>query len=428
MLRDWHLIFAMALALCAPPATCQAPDPLPDPLTLEVALSLADEGHPELEKAEADRRLAEAEVDAARARRGTHISARGFSRYVDPNPEAQDQSHDDQSVGLAVVKPLLDFGRSAAAREAAQHQLRGTELAYLNARARHRLDVMARFFDVILADLTYARDNEAMAAAYVDYDRARDRNELGQVSDVVLLEFESRYQEARSRRYASQSGQRAARARLALALNRPDRLPATLVEPDLAASGRDLPEVESLIQEALANNPGLRALRAQVQSAQEGTRAARAEARPMVYGEVEGAYYTRNLSSRDRFRAGVQVEVPLYQGGAVAASVARQQAEVQRLQAILMVEEMRVREAVLDAWLELQTLQARREEVGVLRQYRDLSLDRIRALYELEVRADLGEAMVEVSEVRLKTAEVEYGSALAWARLDTLVGRLEEGP
>ena len=424
----WRLLVALPLALCAAPATCQASDPLPDPLTLELALSLADEGHPDLQKAEANRSLAEAEVDAARALRGTRITARGFSRYVEPNPEAQDQSHDDQSVGLAVVKPLLDFGRSAAAQEAAQHELRGSELAYQDARVRHRLHVMACYFDVILADLTYARDNEAMAAAYVDYDRARDRNELGQVSEVVLLELESRYQEARSRRYASQSRQRAARARLALALNRPEQLPSTLVEPDLADSTRELPEAETLTQEALANNPGLRALRAQVQSAQQRARAARAEARPMVYGEVEGAYYTRNLSSRDRVRAGVQFEVPLYQGGAVAASVARQQAEVQRLQAILVAEEMKVREAVLEAWLELHTLQARREEVDVLRRFRDLSLDQVRALYELEVRADLGEAMVEISEARLRAAEVRYGSALAWARLDALAGRPGEGP
>ena len=55
---------------------------------------------------------------------------------------------------------------------------------------------MRSFFDVILADLQYARDNEAMAGAYIDADRARDRHELKRLSDVDLLQLEAAYQEA----------------------------------------------------------------------------------------------------------------------------------------------------------------------------------------------------------------------------------------
>ncbi|MEN8128730.1 MAG: hypothetical protein ABFS45_00765, partial [Pseudomonadota bacterium] len=68
---------------------------------------------------------------------------------------------------------------------------------------RHRLEIMRLFFDVILADLEYTRDNEAMAIAFVEADRAGDQNELGQVSDVDLLAKEDAYQARRIKRLVS---------------------------------------------------------------------------------------------------------------------------------------------------------------------------------------------------------------------------------
>ena len=60
--------------------------------------------------------------------------------------------------------------------------------------------------------------------------------------------------------------------------------------------------------------------------------------------------------------------------------------------------------------------------------YRDIAQDRARTEYELEFRADLGDAMVEVSEARLRVARVAYGAALAWARLNMLTGQALEPP
>ena len=63
--------------------------------------------------------------------------------------------------------------------------------------------------------------DEVMAIAYVRVDRARDRQELGQISDIERLAAETTYQEARSARYQAQTEQRIRRVQLAEALNRP---------------------------------------------------------------------------------------------------------------------------------------------------------------------------------------------------------------
>jgi hypothetical protein len=56
--------------------------------------------------------------------------------------------------------------------------------------------------------------------------------------------------------------------------------------------------------------------------------------------------------------------------------------------------------------------------------YRDLYLDRSRALYELEVKSDLGDAMTRVTEAQWLAAQVEFRLALTWARIDALTGDL----
>ena len=114
--------------------------------------------------------------------------------------------------------------------------------------------------------------------------------------------------------------------------------------------------------------------------------------------------------------------MPIYSGGRTAADVARRRAEVSEARAELARQELEVRQAVLDLWLELNTLYVQREKVAALSVYRDLYLDRSRALYEMEVKTDLGDSMARTTEARLRRAEVEYQIALAWARLDAVLG------
>jgi len=56
--------------------------------------------------------------------------------------------------------------------------------------------------------------------------------------------------------------------------------------------------------------------------------------------------------------------------------------------------------------------------------FAELSLDKNRALYELEVKADLGYSMVKFSEAERKVVQTSFEIALAWAQLDALSGTL----
>jgi outer membrane protein TolC len=277
--------------------------------------------------------------------------------------------------------------------------------------------------DVLRADLEFRVQDEVMAIAYVQMDRARDRQELGQVSDIERLAAETLYQEARSARYQAQAEQRTRRVRLAEALNRPGQLSSALAEPDLQIVGIEPPDLADLSAEVLQNNSYLQALRAGTEAARERLQASRALDRPIITGRAEANEYERHTGSSDPWSVGVQLEVPLYTGGRSSAERALARAELQRSKAELARAELALRQDVQSLWEEINVLRAGREEMRTRMDYRELYLDRSRTLYEMEVRTDLGDAMIVSSQARQRQAELEYQLLLNWARLNALRGQ-----
>ncbi|MDH5180390.1 MAG: TolC family protein [Gammaproteobacteria bacterium] len=403
-------------------------DKLPEPLTLEYALKLADEQTPELQRYQSDIDNAQADLRAAESLSGFKSSIEAQARWVEPADVVVGLGNEDHRYGITAKQNLYDFGRSSAAENAAQHRLAAGQLRYISARQRRRIEIMRRYFDVMLADLQFYRYNEEMAVAYIAMDRTRERRKLGQASDLEVLEKEVENQRIRHLRYQSQNEQRRARALLAQALNRPDQLSNTLTKPELPLLDRKLDEVENYQKQALDNNPLLKALQREVAAAEQSVTEARARYSPSLQGQAEAWSYTRELGSSDKWRAGVTLEIPLTTGGESDAQIARARARLYQARAALRERQFALQQAVLETWLDLENLRIKLDGMRANAQYRELYLDRSRALYEMEIKTDLGDAMVRVSEAERNLRETEYNIAVGWARLEALTGQMQLDP
>ncbi len=386
------------------------------------AWAMAEQPHPRLEVARQRWLEAEAERELAASATGLALGIDGQVRWVRPPPAFDDRIRGDHRVRLYARKRLYDSGRSKSLRLAAGAEAEARRWLWQDARMRHRLQVMEAFFDVLLADLEFDRDNEAMAMAYVRYDEAQQRHQLGQLSELGLLASETRYQSARERRFASQARQQQARARLAVLLNRPGQLPDELAMPDLPGNQRRLPELEALLAQAQQHNPVLLAAGERVRSARQRLRRARAERGLVIEAEGELAAYSRVFGFSDPWRATLYVDIPFYQGGGVAARRDRQRAELARLQAELEQFQHELAQGVREHWLRLEQLLIERQQREVAMAYRELYLDQARIRYEQEVETDLGDAMVELSAAELARVRTEFDLALTWASLEALLG------
>ncbi|MDP3126017.1 MAG: TolC family protein, partial [Thiobacillus sp.] len=259
-------------------------------LTLDEALAMVAAPHP-------DRRIAESDLAVARADRDQAASLRDFRLYLDGSlatGQGDTGGWRANNIGRIVArKPLFDFGRSSQAVAAANQEVAARQTALFHVQSLRRIDIMARYFDVLLADMQYAADNEFMAVAYVSWDNAQDRFKVGQISQPELLRLDADYQAIRERREASLQSVRSSRQRLAHALYRPGNLPTELAEPVLAGNALPLADYETLLPWVMEKNPQVQVLQAQVAATDARIAAVRAERNPMLDAEVVGADYSR---------------------------------------------------------------------------------------------------------------------------------------
>jgi outer membrane protein TolC len=406
----WSALLACALTTAA----------LAERLTLDEALATVNAAHP-------DRRVAESELALSRADRDQAASRQDFSLFLDGSLRSGRRPDGDwkpDNIGRVVArKPLLDFGRTGQAVAAADQDVAARQAELLNIESLRRIDIMARYFDVLLADQQYVVDNEFMTVAYLDWDKARERFEVGIGSRPDLLRLEASYQDWRERRSASLQRMRSARQKLAHAMYRPDWLPTTLAEPALQDNVRPVPEYDSLRSWVMQKNPRVLALQAQLVAADARLAAIRAERRPMLDAEVIGGGYSRESTTRDELSAGLVFNIPLYQGGRVDARVARELAQKERRAAELEKLKLDLADTLLATLQEIEWLRGSgRPAADKQVEYRDWALERARAEYELELKTNLGSSMAETQAAQLRRKQVEYRLALALARLEALSG------
>ena len=413
LLRVCCLLFFSAA--CAPG--------LASPLTLDAALATAESNHPEIMYAQAERDSAQADRDIANSRQDTSVNFEGILRGGRPTFGNEDFARDN-SVRLTARKTLYDFGRSSNAEVAAGYELNAREADLTTALDRRRIEIMARYFDVLLADMQYTVDNELMAVYYVSFDQGKDRLERGQISSIELAELESRYQDTLVKRNSSAQRQRITRVLLANAMNRPSELPGDLEDPKLPGNQRTLPDYEKLLPILLDSNTRLHAQQELLAASQKRMESLRAEKGPVLDAELQAADYSRPSTTRDNLSAGLILSWPLYQGNRSDSRIAHEMAQFNKLQASTDTLKMELTQAMLETYLDITQLQstarsAARKNVD----YRDLQLERSRGLYELELKSNLGTSMVETAAANMRARQIEYQLALNFARLEALIGR-----
>lgn len=390
------------------------------PLTLEEALATVDAPHPEWRSAQANAQLLDAERQLAESLQDFNLSLELAMRGGD-NPA--NGWKDDHAARLALRRPLWDGGRFDAGVVAGRQDHAAAQQQLAEVRARRRVALMSRFFDVLLTDMEYAMANEYMAVAFVRWDSGRERHALGELSQSALLALESHFQEWRVRRMDAERRARDRRTALALAMARPGELAAELTEPQLSGNDRTLPDFDALLAALQQHNPRLIALRLQGEAAHERARAVRLADRPRLDFEAALAQYSRDTSTRDTLTGGLHLVWPLQTGGRLDAESRRALARVQQIEAETDKAAYALRQSLYELWQEinfLRTVERNRTRIDISQ--RDWALERARAEYEMELKTHLGNAMADTQRAKLAERSVEYRLALAWAQLDALLG------
>lgn len=395
---------------------------LPDLMSLAQSLSFADERHPDILKQEAQAKLSQAQSLGAglNARwKGDILLSARTAELVNLDRGFEDDSW--AQIGLSKV--LWDFGRTGAERDEAQLGIESTGIALEYARRLQRIQIMKRFFEVLAADYQFAADNEAMTLSFFPYNRAEERRaRFDSVSELEVMEKRAAYLDEFARRNQAIRRQRASRLRLALAMGLPQSQPDNLIEPDLAAYERALPDFDDLLEEVLRTNPVLEQKQLELAQLKATSAVVDSAGRPSLSMKLEAAEYVQDYRFRDRARATLSLYLPLLAGSVQDVEQAKLSALVVAKEAELLNLDYQVREQVLE-WvqrLEMLTQQINQNELNL--EYRERALDKSRIEYENEVRAQIGQAQADMAKLIWQSAQAKFERALVWEQLDAVLG------
>jgi len=262
---------------------------------------------------------------------------------------------DSFTTTLSLTLDLLvyDFGASRARIEAAKEtvlavreQLRGIEnqvlldaaTAYLNLRRdMQRVEVSESNVRLIMQELR----------------AAKDRFEVGEVTRTDVSQAEARLAQARSNLAAARGQFEISRAVYEAAIG---HKPGTVSLPaSLPALPKSLADAKA---RARAHSPSIGAVQHNVRANELLLAAAEAGRKPQV---ALGAQLAHNSSSGDSTSIGLQMTMPIYQGGQLSSAIRQARANVEGARAQLLQAAVTSDQSVANAWANLRIARAQVE-------------------------------------------------------------------
>jgi len=402
------------------------PITLPEPLTLAYALELSKNINPDLAFNLAQEAKINSSKSLAISENGFNVAIEGDVRWIERTNALITKTVNEQSLTFRIKKSLYDFGGNQYKLNSSDQLIESNSFIFTNEIYLRQVKIMNAYFEVLLSDLQFHRNNENMAISFIQWDNSRKRNELGKISELEVEKNHSAYQRVRRERFESENNQRQTRNRLANLMYTIGQLPTTLATPTIPDRVKIYPEFDVLIKKAFDNNLELKALRKKIESVKSTIQFFQSKAKPKINFESEATSYaqhdTENVFSRDNWVIGIVMEMPIYDSGKIDSQVANVRAEIYLLESLLKQRKANIQHELLSLKLKLDTLRFERDEANAFNDYSELFLDEKRALYEMEVKTTLGTAMVQISDAQYSVAKSLYDTLLTWAKIDVLVG------
>jgi len=274
---------------------------------------------------------------------------------------------------------------------------------------------------VHLSDLSFNVWNEGLSIAFIRMDRSRDKVELKILTEIDFLSLQKTYQTALLNRTEAEQKQRLARSLLAQSMSS-NELPSDLEKLDTVDWKRKVPDYDLLVASTLENNDDIKLIANKIHVLQQKQQSNKYAFGPSLSLEADVKGYSKETSGTTPASVRLLFEYPIYSGNAESLKNEQYQIEIARLQNQKQIKINSLKHEVLGLWQGLNLLLLKKQKADGLTDYQDYYLDKSRALYEVELESDLGDAMTKFSSAILEQAKVKYQWILTWEALSMLTG------
>jgi outer membrane protein len=426
-----HILALMALGV-APALSAQAP--ASDSLSLDSAIARVLATYPAVDQASRGVAAVQSRVAGSRSSYYPEVAVEGSYARVDPVP-----SFDFPGLGsfklfpannydahLAVRQTVFDFGKRAtevafseSLGQAADHNV---ELV----RAGLAFETIRTFYSILYLERNLDVQDEQIAALTRHLEVTREKVRTGSATDFDVLTTQVRVATAQSQRVDVANTLERERVRLRGLLGLPPDAPLHLAGTfDIAAPTL---RTDSLVALALTQRPELKLSRDAEATAGIQTRLASLGDRPSVkVGVTAGVKngYVPNLNEATaNWNAGIQVDVPVFNGFRRSSHVAEAQLNFQAAQDHTRDIERRVATDVQQAIADVQASeqQLSTSELQVTQAEQAVSLAEVRYDAGVITNLDVLDAQTSLEAARLVALKARYDFVRSRYELDRALG------
>lgn len=311
---------------------------------------------------------------------------------------------------INVVSTLYEFQRTKSRIELSKIKRDIAQIMLEQLYRDLQLRILKLFVDAHLYRKLTEVKREEMAIAYVRFDRARERKELGLTTDHEVFKLETVYREKRSELLYAQYMYNYTLLEIKQLTGLPYEAVLELEDLNLREPERLVADFSKLMEDALRNNASLKIKELEIKSYHEDIKGAKQTIAPRINLKV----------STDK--AGLELTTPIYDAGRhyrvdyLSMLKRSVQAEKENLERSLKL-------IFFSAPYEWEYLRAKLVEAKTREKFAEENLTLRRSEYELELAFDLGYAMAEKSEAERQSMETHYRLLLFWAKIFNLAGK-----
>jgi outer membrane protein len=416
-LRQTALLLSLAGSLTAPPALGA---------DLYELFQEAQQVDPTLERAEKERVIADYQEDQAQAGWFPSLTGQASVFKFDQEqtstfggvPSTDNFRFQRETYSLTLTQPLFMGGRTWLSVDLAEFTQAKAESGISAARQDLMLRVAEAYFSVLDSQEEVELAEREVRRVEEHLERARAQFEVGTGDITGVREAEARRDQARTSLIRARNNLRTAQQRLRRLIRRPTPELARVEEVTLTSPDPNTPD--AWVDRALEQNPNLEQTRQDLQIARKNVDLAKRDRWPELsaqaqYSKSEGGAFTKESTDKS---VGLQLNWPIYQGGAVSAeaNIEQERAAQTRLQLDDQQQEVRV-----------QTIQAFHDWESALEEVRSLRAQVTSTKTQLDA-VQTGFEVGRRTSVDVLDAQQEYFDALrslAQARHQYLLARLE---
>ncbi len=293
-----------------------------------------------------------------------------------------------------------------------------------NLKKEKNIDIMRRFFDVILVDMQLETTLERLAISAIQANNVQDDFDINKASEVELLEKQAITQLDVSKRIKVEAEQILKRAKLAdiLGINYENR-PDDLTKPKLKHYfSKSFASLDELRKNAFKNNTSLQIMHRNLFSIKHQINSHKNDYGVVIKGNVRMGEQAYLREKNGKLRFGINLTMPLGSDNTKQQTITK--LGIQAKQAKLDIKQFKqnLSSQVLTLWLTLNKLKQIQKSLTTELDYRDLYLERARAHYEMELESDIGDALTQFTNTEYKLAKNQFDFVINFEKLALLTG------